>query len=449
MKKLMILILCLTMGGILIAQAPAAFKYQAVARDATGAVLVSKTVSFWISILQGSATGATVFSEIHSATTNEFGLVNLEIGRGTNMSGSLDLINWGSDVYFLKIDMDPNGGVAFVNMGITQLLSVPYAMHAKTVEIDQVNDADADPLNEMQILELSGTDLSLSKGGGTVTLPTASNPTGAAGGDLFGTYPNPLIGDNKITSAKLANGAVLGSKIAPAGALAGQALKWNGTTWTPMEDLGSSWSKSGNNLYYPDGWIGIGTETVTQPLTIKSISSTCYFSLTDNSGANGMRIGSYFGNMYFTNDNLDKIIQFSGYTPTGYKTMLTIQPSNSRVGINNSRPDATLDINGSLKVGSQGITVSEIIEVTGTTSGADSYYKTFAYPAGYNLTNTRVLSVEINYTGATWVGLGFTNGRGDQIPISYNLTSTGITIYYPNLMQFHTRSFRVNLMQVE
>jgi hypothetical protein len=134
MKKLFFTCLYFLFGICLSAQVPLAFKYQAVARDASGNVLANKPVSFRISIIQGTVTGAIVYTENHSKTTNSFGLVDLEIGNGTSPSGIFKNINWGVDVFFLKVEMDPAGGVAFQTMGNSQLLSVPYALYAKKAE---------------------------------------------------------------------------------------------------------------------------------------------------------------------------------------------------------------------------------------------------------------------------------------------------------------------------
>jgi hypothetical protein len=165
----------LTFGLILVigisAQTPQLFKYQAVARDVSGAVLANQLVSFRISILQGSATGSAVYTEIHTKSTNSFGLIDLEIGSGSNISGSISGIDWSSNIYFIKIEMDSSGGSVYQQMGTSQLLSVPYALHARTVEVDQVDDADNDPSNEIQTLDLNGYNLTLSNGGGSVNIP--------------------------------------------------------------------------------------------------------------------------------------------------------------------------------------------------------------------------------------------------------------------------------------
>jgi hypothetical protein len=112
------------------AQVPQAFKYQAVARDLNGDLLMNQPVSFKISILQGSASGTAVYVETHTSMTNDYGLVNLEIGNGTVVSGSFSAIDWGGDSHYLKVEMDPAGGTLYQAMGTSQLLSVPYALQS-------------------------------------------------------------------------------------------------------------------------------------------------------------------------------------------------------------------------------------------------------------------------------------------------------------------------------
>jgi len=90
----------------LFAQAPQSFKYQAVARDAGGNVVADQTVGMQISILQGSISGATVYVETFTPTTNEFGLINIDIGKGTVISGVFSTIDWSSNTYYIKVEMD-------------------------------------------------------------------------------------------------------------------------------------------------------------------------------------------------------------------------------------------------------------------------------------------------------------------------------------------------------
>ena len=135
-------------------QSPNEFKYQTVLRDASGAIMASEDVTVDIDILQSTATGTSIFTESHSVTTTAQGLINLNIGSVNDMSG----IDWGANTYFMKITVNDT------EMGTSQLLSVPYALTAKNVENDQVNDADADPANELQDLTLNGTTLEISAG---------------------------------------------------------------------------------------------------------------------------------------------------------------------------------------------------------------------------------------------------------------------------------------------
>jgi hypothetical protein len=129
------------------AQAPEQMKYQAVARDNGGNILSNQLISFRISILQGSSTGTSVYSETHQVTSNDFGLANLNIGNGTVQSGNFSSIEWSSDSYFLQVEMDETGGSAYQLMGTSQLLSVPYALQAKTADnlsknLNSISDAD-------------------------------------------------------------------------------------------------------------------------------------------------------------------------------------------------------------------------------------------------------------------------------------------------------------------
>ncbi len=136
MKKLILLLtLSFSLLNFVNAQTPPnAFNYSAVARNAAGQPIATATIGIQISILKTSPTGASQYSENHFVNTDAFGLFNLVIGAGAVQSGSMATIDWSNDNYYLKVGMDAAGGTNFLTMGTTQLLSVPYALHAKTAE---------------------------------------------------------------------------------------------------------------------------------------------------------------------------------------------------------------------------------------------------------------------------------------------------------------------------
>ena len=113
-----------------LAQSPLLMSYQSVVRDAEGVLVKDHQVGVLISLLQGAPDGEAVYVERHTPTTNANGLATLEIGGGSPVSGALDEINWGEGPYFLKTETDPEGGTAYSISGVSQLLSVPYAMYA-------------------------------------------------------------------------------------------------------------------------------------------------------------------------------------------------------------------------------------------------------------------------------------------------------------------------------
>jgi hypothetical protein len=111
---------------------PQGISYQAVIRSATGATVSLQAVRLRLSIRDTTATGTVVYQETHSATTNQQGLVNLIIGQGTVVSGTFSSINWGAANKFLQVEVDPAGGTSYINIGTQQMMSVPYALYAKT-----------------------------------------------------------------------------------------------------------------------------------------------------------------------------------------------------------------------------------------------------------------------------------------------------------------------------
>ncbi len=136
MKHIVILLIALILSAILIGQVPQSFNYQAVVRTDDGSPVSNESVSFRISIQEGGAGGSSIYIEEFSAVTNDFGHVNLPIGYGTIVSGDFSLIDWGNSSFFLNIELDPDGGNNFQQMGVSQLLSVPYSLFSEKAKDD-------------------------------------------------------------------------------------------------------------------------------------------------------------------------------------------------------------------------------------------------------------------------------------------------------------------------
>jgi hypothetical protein len=205
---------------------PNAFNYSAVARNAAGQPIASTTIGIQVTILKTSPTGASQYSENHFVNTDAYGLFNLVIGAGAVQSGSMATIDWSNDNYYLKVGMDAAGSTNFLTMGTTQLLSVPYALYAKTagtvaggsgITITSVSSA-----GDTLYLSNGQTFVAGGNGGGTgaLVLPTittnaitgiTSNSATFGGaisnangnkimerGIVYSTSPNPTLGSNKI-----------------------------------------------------------------------------------------------------------------------------------------------------------------------------------------------------------------------------------------------------------
>ena len=138
------MVLTMLISTLLFGQVPDAINYQAAVRDISGSIHQNRPVDLRFSIHVGpSASSTKVYEETHSTTTNSYGLVNLQIGTGTVNIGTFSTIDWGSDLHHLQVEIDTGGG--FEDMGLMQLVSVPYALSAKKVTDMQLSDIDGMP----------------------------------------------------------------------------------------------------------------------------------------------------------------------------------------------------------------------------------------------------------------------------------------------------------------
>jgi len=135
MKKIFTIFAAVLLTASLWAQSPEEMSYQAVIRDASDNFVTSQTVGMQISILQGSISGTAVYVETQTPTTNANGLVSITIGSGIVLSGSFASIDWTNGPYFIKTETAVKVPLTtYTITGTSQLLSVPYALHAKTAE---------------------------------------------------------------------------------------------------------------------------------------------------------------------------------------------------------------------------------------------------------------------------------------------------------------------------
>jgi Chaperone of endosialidase len=189
MKHLISLLGLFFFACALSAQAPNALNYQGVARNANGTPVANQNIRLRLSVLTGNANGNTVYQETHNQQTNQQGLYSTLIGTGTVLSGNFSAINWDQNQHYLRVEIDPNGGNSFEQVGTPALLaSVPYALEA--------NHADF------------------------------ANQTALQGDVQGNSQSNTVTGlQNLPVSATIPSN--------------GQVLKWNGSEWAPAQDATS------------------------------------------------------------------------------------------------------------------------------------------------------------------------------------------------------------------
>lgn len=144
MRKLLTILVAELLTASVFAQSPEKISYQAVIRNNNGNLVTNTSVGMRISI-QKKIFGMppsyqNVYVETHNVVTNTNGLATITIGNGAVVMGSIADIDWSNGEYYIKTETDPTGGTNYTIIGGSQLLSVPYALHAKNVKKYKVGD---------------------------------------------------------------------------------------------------------------------------------------------------------------------------------------------------------------------------------------------------------------------------------------------------------------------
>jgi uncharacterized protein (TIGR02145 family) len=265
MKKHFTILAAALLTATLWAQSPEKMSYQAIIRDAGDQLVTNTKVGMRIHILQTSEFGAAVYVETHTPTTNANGLVNVEIGAGTVVSGDFKTIDWSKGPYFIKTETDPAGGKKYNITATSQLLSVPYALHAKTAD-NGITTAQANAI-EANTAKVGYTDALVSANADVVANTAKTGITTA--------QANAIVANTAktgITTAQ-ANAIVANTaKVSAAtGTKTGEMQYWNGTKWVTVAPP----SYEGSVLTYRGGvpvWYKQGAaevNEVTNPTTNK------------------------------------------------------------------------------------------------------------------------------------------------------------------------------------
>ncbi|MCO6499990.1 MAG: hypothetical protein J5I47_06380 [Vicingus serpentipes] len=266
MKNLLLFTLGLILGLsplFLFSQAPEGINYQGVVRNSSGLPLSNQAVAIRFTIHQASTTGAIVFQETHpssSTSTNQFGLINLELGSINNATFSA--INWGAGAYYLQVEVD--AGLGFEDLGTSQLLSVPYALFAKSAAtgaqgfnslIDTLDAGSSCPNGGYQVL--MGLDANantiLETGEVSSSFFVCNGATGA-------TNINDTSSTNEIQTLSLRNDTIF--------------LTNGGFIKLPTATSDNDWVITGNDLSSSvTGNVGIGTVNPNSKLSVVSTDS--------------------------------------------------------------------------------------------------------------------------------------------------------------------------------
>jgi hypothetical protein len=292
-RRLGLILLGIILVAGLYAQAPQKMSFQAVIRDAANVLATNHVVGMQISILQDAVP---VYVETQRPTTNANGLVTIEIGAGTVISGNLAGIDWSTGTYFIKTETDPAGNTNYSITGSSKLLSVPFALYAaksgtpgpQGLQGPKGNDGATGtpgstgltgptgatgPQGPQGIQGPTGLTGMIGLSGATglqgpIGLTGGTGLTGPAGpqgpiGIPGATGLTGATGPQGLQGATGATGLIGPTGLLASGSAAGNTPYWNGTAWII----------NSGNIYNNGAAIGIGTTTPKGVLDITSATN--------------------------------------------------------------------------------------------------------------------------------------------------------------------------------
>jgi len=244
---------------------PQLMNYQAIARNANGSPLVNQSVTLRFTVKDSSITGATVYQEGDTATTNQFGLFTIQIGSGIPLSGTFSGINWATGAKYLEVELSLNG-FTFTELGATQLVSVPYALYAETAGNSGGGvTGSTGPTGLNGITGATGPTGANGTGGGATGATGPTGTTGVTGSGAGSTGPTGSTGSNGATGATGPTGASSGGADPPGSIIAfgGSTppsgwLLCDGSTYPVTQypnlaaAIGNNFGGSGSNFFVPD-----------------------------------------------------------------------------------------------------------------------------------------------------------------------------------------------------